>query len=256
MVKKDYNKQDTPKGIDPDILEKSLGEWLEPEAKRCFETLLTCPQNLTAADSAIMMAYLEHQRLCVPRQAETAKYSIREVLLRLALQAPPDIIPDEAKTALMTGGIGLEIKDHFRFHFMKMTTGFLIPYFARMEWEIVEVEKGSSFIASDNPVSFVNIGSSPPLEPGIALVGTRVFFPLDFQHMLILWHPEYKNNTALPPLEPIPDPVLADGKIHIVYEKQFPDELVNSTNSIILNHAEKIIVGSSKEILENAADRI
>jgi hypothetical protein len=70
-----------------------------------------------------------------------------------------------------------------------------------------------------------------------------------------LWHPEYKDNTALPPLEQIPDPVLADGRIHVTYAKQFPKELVNLTNSIILNHTEKIIVGSSKEILENASDR-
>jgi hypothetical protein len=77
-----------------------------------------------------MIAYIERQRLCVPRQAETAKYSIRDVLPRLPLQAPPDITLDEAKTALMTGGIGQEIKDHFRFHFMKMASGFLIPYFA------------------------------------------------------------------------------------------------------------------------------
>jgi Protein of unknown function (DUF4238) len=208
---------------------------------------LTHPQDLTEADSAIMMAHLEHQRLCVPRQAETAKYSIREVLLHLALQAPPDIIPGEAKTALMTGSIGIEIKDHFRFHFMKMASGVLIPYFARMEWEIVETEEGSSFITSDNPVSFVNIGSPPPLEPGIALVGTRVFFPLDSQHMLILWHPEYQANAALPPLEPIPDPVLADGRIHVTDEKQFPKELVNLTNSIILNHAENSLWEAAKK---------
>jgi hypothetical protein len=255
MVKKDYNKQDTPKGIDPHVLEKSLGEWLEPEAKRCLETLLTRPQDLIAEDSAIIMAYLEHQRICVPRQAETAKHSIRDVLLHLALQAPPDSIPSEAKTALMTGAISIEIKDHFRFHFMKMASGVLIPYFARMEWEIVGTEEGSSFITSDSPVSFINVGCPPPLEPGIGLVGTQVFFPLDSQPILILWHPEYKDNTALPPLEPIPDPVLADGRIHLTYEKRYPKELVNLTNSIIFSHAEKIIVGSSKEILENAADR-
>ena len=95
----------------------------------------------------------------------------------------------------------IEVSDDFRFNVMRMILGSLHPYFARMEWEVAPAGEGSSFITSDNPVSFSNIDIFPPFEAGIALVGAMVFFPLDPEHLLILRHPELINDQTVPRLK-------------------------------------------------------
>jgi Protein of unknown function (DUF4238) len=93
MVIKDYYQQNhAPGGIDPDILEKMLGSWLELEAQRGFKKLLNPPPNFTENDTAHILAYLALQHIRVPRQAENAKQIAKGGLELLALQAPPEIL--------------------------------------------------------------------------------------------------------------------------------------------------------------------
>ncbi len=54
-----YRQPHVPEGVDPDIFEKGLGSWLEPEAKNAFEKLLTQPQDVTGDDTAAILGYLE-----------------------------------------------------------------------------------------------------------------------------------------------------------------------------------------------------
>jgi hypothetical protein len=68
-----YEQSHVPEGIDPYILERELGSWLEPEAKDALDKLLCHPSELNADDSAIILHYLESQRIRVPRQAEMVK---------------------------------------------------------------------------------------------------------------------------------------------------------------------------------------
>jgi Protein of unknown function (DUF4238) len=164
------------------------------------------------------------------------------------------ILTPEVQAALMSGEIVISIKDHFRFSFMKMLTGTSVPYFARMVWEIVKADEGCSFITSDSPVSFGNRALPLPAEAGLAHVGTRVFFPLDSQHLLILSHPEFLDDPAISPLEIVPDPVLEDGRIPLIYERTWDDAQVNRHNWCMLYLSDKLSVGRSKDTLEKAVD--
>jgi hypothetical protein len=254
MVMKDYYQQKhVPNGVDPDILERMLGGWLEPEAQQAFQKLLNPPVNFRAEDTSHILAYLALQHIRVPRQAEDAKQTAREVLELLAHQAPSEIFPPEAKIALMRGEIVISIKDAFRFNFMKMVTMELILYLSRMVWEVSKAEEGYSFITSDSPVTFFNVACVPPVDAGLALVGTIVFFPLDSQHVLVLRHPESLGNPSISPLEIVPKPVWEDGRIGVAYDICGEDQ-VNSLNRIMSALADKVIIGRSKDILEKAVD--
>lgn len=121
-----YYRQDwAPPGIDPNIFEKTLGEWLEAEAKDSIDRLIEFPASLTDQDTATLLIYFELQRIRVPRQAEAAKKQMREVVLRLA--------PAEALEAIQTGEVVLTIKDSARFDYMRMINGKLHPWFGKME---------------------------------------------------------------------------------------------------------------------------
>jgi hypothetical protein len=255
MVIKDYYQQKhASESIDPDILETMLGSSIEPRAKDAFKKLLNHPRDLTPDDSGWMLPYLEVQRIRVPRQAEAARLILTTQLRPLALEAPPEILTSEVKAAILRGEITFPIHDSFRFEFMKMVTGLFTPYFARMVWEIVKAEGGCSFVTSDSPVSFANEAVALPAEAGIAHVGTRVFFPLDSQHLLILSHPEYLDNPTIAPLEIVPDPVLGDGTIPLIYERTWNNAQVNRHNWCMLYLSDKLIVGRSKDTLEKAID--
>ena len=155
-----YQQKHAPDGVDPDILERLLGSWLEPKAKSAFKKLLN-QQPLTEEDTAHILAYLELQRIRVPRQAEIAKQILETEFLVQALHARPDIMTPEFITAIMKGEITIELNDSYRFNVMKIFSRQLSPYFARMVWEIGKAE-GSSFITSDSPVSFVNRAPAGP----------------------------------------------------------------------------------------------
>jgi hypothetical protein len=144
-----YNRQTwAPPGIDPNILETSLGKDLENKAKHAIDLLIGDPASLDDEASATLLSYLEFQRIRVPRQAETAKELMRETLLGLA--------PDSVAKSVRDGEMLLTMKESARFDYMRWMIGMLHPRFARMEWEVIEAEKGSAFITTDSPVSFYN----------------------------------------------------------------------------------------------------
>jgi uncharacterized protein DUF4238 len=254
MVIKDYYQQThVSDGIDPDIFEKILGESLENQAKIAFRKLLNPPLSFTEDDTAYILKYLEIQRIRVPRQAEYAKQIARQILELLVVNGPPEIVRPEVKTALIKGEVVISIKDVFRFNFMKMVQGVLYPYFGRMAWEVVEAPGGCSFITSDSPVTFFNVACVPLIEAAIALVGTIVFFPLDSSHVLVLRHPEYLDNPSMDALGVVPKPGREDGRIGVNYE-ECNENQVNACNHIMLALSDRVIVGSSREILEKAID--
>jgi hypothetical protein len=68
-INKYYRQEWVPERIDPDILEKLAGEIIEPQTKNAFKRLLKMPRDFTAEETAIILMYLEFQRIRVPRQA-------------------------------------------------------------------------------------------------------------------------------------------------------------------------------------------
>ena len=67
-----YYRQDwAPPGVDPNVLEKTLGEWLEGAAKDSIDRLIHHPASLTDDDTATLLTYIELQRIRVPRQSGT-----------------------------------------------------------------------------------------------------------------------------------------------------------------------------------------
>jgi len=164
-----YRQEWAPSGVDPDLLERRLGEWLEMKAKVAIDALIYQPHELTDQQLADFLVYLELQRVRVPRQAESAKELMRQTILRM--------VP-EAAAAVASGQVQLSMKESARFDYMRWSIGTFSPWFEHMEWEIVDAEKGSAFITTDSPVSFYNPAVLPPAETGIALCGTFVFFPL------------------------------------------------------------------------------
>jgi Protein of unknown function (DUF4238) len=251
MVIKDYYKQHVPDGIDPDILEKELGKWLDQEAKKSLEKLRTQPNGMTANDTAYICTYLEHQRACMPRQIEIDKNVTRSMSLN---RISSEIVTPELGDAIVRGEITLPISDDFRFYDIKMKSGLLVRYFARMVWEVSKAEEGCSYITSDSPVTFFNPACPSYFEPGIGLLGTVVFFPLDSQHLFTLRHPEFCADPTISPLAIVPDPALGDRKIS-VYSVISDKNHVNLLNRIMLQLSDKIIVGNSKYILEKAITR-
>lgn len=238
-----YYRQDwAPQGIDPNIFEKTLGEWLEAEAKDSIDRLIEFPASLTDQDTATLLIYIELQRIRVPRQAEAAKKQMREVVLRLA--------PAEALEAIQAGEVMLTIKDSARFDYMRMITGKLHPWFGKMEWEVFKAEAGASFVTTDSPVSLYNAMAPPPAEPGLALAGTMVFFPLSSRHVLLMRHSEYRLNENTSPIEVLPEPSVEDGHISITHGAIWKSEVVNNFNWKMMQLSNQLAVGNSKHVLQ------
>src|SRR6266850_1363280 len=246
MVIKDYYKQQVPDGIDPDILEKKLGESLESEIKSSFSKLVNNPCTLTNEDTANILTYLELQHTHVPRQVELSKRFSKTGRLRRALQ--------ETFPELVMGESTLAYSDHFRFDFIKMFWGTFAHYFACMNWDVVKAPRTCSFITSDSPVSFYNIAFPPPTEAGPGLVGTMVLFPLDSQHFLVLQHPAYVSGTITTATEKIPADALKPEEFDLTYGKVVDKEQVYRLNYIMLHLSHRIIVGKNRDILEKAID--
>jgi Protein of unknown function (DUF4238) len=243
---RDYYRQEwAPAGVDQNIFEKSLGEWLENTAKNAVDCLILAPSNLTEQYFAMFLVYLELQRLRVPRQAKMAMVLMRDTILRLA---PPDIIAD-----IHAGKFQLTMKKSARFDYMRMMVGQFHPWFSRMEWEVIEAEKGSAFVTTDSPLSLYNAGCPPPAEAGIALAGTRVLFPLDSRHLLVMRHPEYRKDAGCSPLEVLPDPIRGDGLPSVIRERVMSRRLVTNHNRVMALLSDRLIVSESREILEQCA---
>ena len=237
-----YRQEWAPAGVDQNIFEKSLGEWLESTAKNAIDCLILAPSNLTEQDFAMFLVYLELQRLRVPRQAKMAMVLMRDTILRFA---PPDIIAD-----IHAGKFQLTMKKSARFDYMRMMVGQLHPWFSRMEWTVIEAEKGSAFVTTDSPLSLFNVGCPPPAEAGMALAGTRVLFPLDSRHLLVMRHPEYRKNSGCSPLKILPDPIRGDGLVSVISGKVGSRGMVANHNRVMALLSDRLIVGESREVLE------
>lgn len=118
-----------------------------------------------------------------------------------------------------------------------------------MEWEIVTAEAGSSFITTDSPVSLFNVACRPPAEPGIALAGTKVLFPLTSNDLLILRHPGHLRSRDL--LEVLPDPgEINDRVLRIDRGRVWDKKTVTYHNYAMFLLSDRLIVGNSRDILE------
>lgn len=240
-----YRQEWAPAGVDPNIMEAMLGEWLEADAKGAIDRLVRAPMQLTDDDTATLLTYIELQRIRVPRQAAIAKALLRTMLLRMA--------PTAAVNAITSGKVQLTIKDSARFEYMRILVGSLSPWFGQMEWEIFTAEEGASFVTTDSPVSFYNPAVLPPAEAGIGLVGTIVFFPLSSQHALLMRHPEFKDGSGKSPLEVLPTPTHEDGEIPILYGAVWDRELVDNFNWKLVQLSFQLVVANSPRVLDRCA---
>lgn len=239
-----YSQRWVPEGVDENVLEKGLGNELEPKGLNSLKRLVNCADELTDDDTANIIAYIEFQRIRVPRQADEA--------MRLAKRAIETMVVGKpgGKEVLKTHEVS--IKDSFRFEFMRLVSGNIGPYLARMIWEIVEAPEGSCFVTSDSPVSFWNQDFMPPLEPGIGLYGTVVFFPLDSGHLLVLRHPEYMDETK-GASEKLPKKLdFEDGKIELRRGMVWDSEVVDHHNWTMYMLSQDTIAGCSKACIDAA----
>jgi hypothetical protein len=237
-----YYRQDwAPAGIDQNILETTLGEWLEAEAKGALDRLICAPESLRDVDTANLVNYFELQRIRVPRQGEMGKNLIRSVIMRLA--------PADVAAAIASGRYTLTIKDAARFDYMRMSIGTLHPWFGAMDWEVFEACPGASFVTSDSPVSFYNPKIPPPAEAGIALAGTMVFFPLSSRYALVMRHPDVRADPSFAHLSVLAEPPVEDGVISIIHGGVWDAEVVNGFNWKMLQLSDRLIVAESQEVL-------
>jgi len=235
-----YRQVWAPPGVDPDILESRLGEWLEAEARVALDVLIEKSHELTDQQLADFLVYLELQRVRVPRQAEIAKELMRQTILQL--------VP-EAAAAAASGQIQLSMKDSTRFDYMRWSLGMFSPWFETMEWEIVDAEPGSAFITTDSPVSLYNPAILPPAEAGIGLAGTVVFFPLSSKKLLLMRHAQNRGEPQ-PPLAALPQPEHEDGFVTIDVGAVWPKDMVQRLNWKLSCLSSSLIVGESSEVLE------
>lgn len=234
-----YHQSWASKGVDPNIMETALGNDLEGKAKCAIDRLINDPASLDDHDTATLLIYLEFQRIRVPRQAETAKRLMREAIIRLA--------PTSISDSIHNDEYQLTMKESARFDYMRWMNGNLYPWFARMEWEVIEAEEGAVFITTDSPVSFYNPKCPPPDEAGIALAGTKIFFPLSSRFLLLMRHPECRTEH---PLKVLSEPMLGDGAISITHGAVWNKIIVASTNWKLLQLAHHFVVAENKNVLE------
>ncbi|MES2106826.1 MAG: DUF4238 domain-containing protein [Pseudomonadota bacterium] len=248
MVVGQYYRQEwAPEGVDKNILENFLGTELEPNGLSSLQRLIDNPDELNEQGIANILEYLQFQRIRVPRQAELAKGVVQQSMAS-TLQ----------KTSLGADAlkhVRIEIKDSFHVEFMRVTHGLLSPYFSRMIWEVVEAEPGSSFITTDSPVTFFNADFIPPAEPGVALYGTIVLFPINKRYLLLMTHPEYKkqqkkSSDVLPP-----DLQIEDGFVEIRKGIVWDSRRVLHHNQAMFHLSYDLIVGDSKSVLEQVVGK-
>lgn len=241
-----YYRQDwAPPGVDPNILEKKLGELLEREAKDSIDRLIHSPAALTDDDTATLCIYIELQRIRVPRQFETAKELLRATILRLASR--------DAAAAIRSGRFLLTIKDSARFDYLRNAIGALRPWFERMEWEVFEAESGAAFVTTDSPVSLYHPKILPPEEAGLALAGTMVFFPLSSRYALVMRHPEVLSGPDIGSLAALSEPPDENGQISLTHGEVWSREVVDSFNWKMVQLSDRLIVAQSKGVLEACA---
>jgi hypothetical protein len=245
-INKYYRQEWVPEGVDPNIMELTLGEWLETHAKDAIDRLVDAPTQLSEDDASYLLVYIELQRIRVPKQAARAKELMRELILRLA--------PPKAVKAITSGEFQLTMKDSARFEYMRMSTGMISPWFKRMNWEVIAAEDDASFITTDSPVSFYNPCFPPPEDAGIGRVGTEVFFPLSSRHVLLMRHPEKSKGSAASLMDVLPDPPRDDARIQITHGEVWNRKRVDNFNWILVQLSSDLIVSNSPEVLHRCTD--
>ncbi|MFZ6872316.1 DUF4238 domain-containing protein [Undibacterium sp. Di27W] len=241
-VNKFYRQDWAPAGTDPNILEITLGQWLEPGAKNSLDRLIQSPTLLTEEDTCILVLYLEFQRIRVPRQVEMAKELIKDMIMRLG---PQDIMSE-----VREGKFSLNMNNSVRFEYVKMAMGEFYPWFETMEWEVIEAENDAAFITSDSPLSLYNPEIPPPAEAGIGLAGTMVFFPLSSRYVLLMRHSGVRDRADFSNLLPLPDPLNSDTMISITHGAIWSADVVNNFNWKMLRLSERFIVAERLETLQ------
>ena len=85
-----YRQEWAAPGVDPNVFEKILGQWLENDAPYAMDHLIFNPFELTEHDATTLLLYLELQRIKVPRQAAMAEALMRtRFYVSLHLISPP-----------------------------------------------------------------------------------------------------------------------------------------------------------------------
>lgn len=231
-----YRQNWAPTGIDVNIFEIELAKGIENDAKNILDKLVVSPHELSERDMENLVLYIELQRIRVPRQAEIAMNLMRSVILK---SAPSDITRE-----IHNGQLQLTMKDSARFDYMKMVIGTIHPWISRMNWEIIEADSESVFITTDSPVSFYNSAVLPPAEPGLALAGTIIFFPLSSKKLLLIRHQKCKTENSLTLLE---KPEI-DNRISLTYGRVWNKTLVERTNRKLATLARELIVGENESV--------
>jgi len=249
MVRNKYYHQSwVPEGVDPNVLEKRLGNELEPKGLSSLRRLVASPNELDDADTANILQYLEFQRIRVPRQADMAKELAKTAITMEMMKTA------EGQQALALGRV--VVKDSFRFEFMRTAMGSISPYFGRMVWEVVSSEEGAEFLTSDSPVSFCNIDFPPPTEAGIGLYGTVVLFPLDSRHLLLLKHPEFERGEKRSS-DQLPRSLdHEDGVVEVRTGAVWDREGVGRHNRVMYQLSQDVVVASSKSTLDAAVEKV
>lgn len=230
-----YRQNWVSKGIDVNLFETELAKGIENDAKNILDKLVVAPHELNDRDMENLVLYIELQRIRVPRQAETAMDLIRSAILK---SAPSDITRE-----IHNGRLQLN-KDSARFDYMKMATGSIHPWISRMNWEIIEADSESVFITTDSPVHFYNSAVLPPAEPGLALAGTIILFPLSSKKLLLIRHQECRAKSPLTILEKFK----IDIEISLTYGTVWDRALVERTNRMLATLAHEIIVGENENV--------
>lgn len=247
MVINNYYRQLwAPRGTDINILETILGSTIEPNAKDVFDKIID-RKTIDQVDVANLIAYIEAQRLRVPREAQKAK-KLTEALMLQFIHEHPKLTDIAAE--LKKGRIKIEIKDSVRFEYMKTVVGIFSSVLPHMLWEIVCPEQGYSFLTTDSPVTLYNPAFPPPFEPGIKHVGTTVLFPMAPNYLLIFNHPEKLSDPPPPPDKPVNYPKLDKGNIKVDIGRVLPETAVNKINWVMVQLADKYIVANEKSVIE------
>ena len=237
-----YKQSWAPSGIDPNILETGLASGIEGEIGAALDRLCSSPGKITGDEAANLAAYLEIQRIRVPRQAAWGTELMRQFILQ---KIGPDL-----RSELEANRLRLTMKESARFDFMRAVLGTLHPMFSRMEWTVVEAEAGSAFITTDSPVSFVNEAITPPEEGGLGLAGTIVLFPLSSRHLLFMRHPEC---GSLKPLQAVPRSDKKAGRgVKLTFGDLFDASKVRGTNWYLGVLSDSLCVAENEAPLREA----
>ncbi len=241
MVRNKYYTQTwVPKGVNENVLELSLGSGLEPNGISALRKLVTNPAGLNDTDFEHAIAYIEFQRIRVPRQADTAKY--------LASKAVESILASDPTFKEVLGTPKLKMDDAFRFEIMSTASGHLARFLVGMTWELVHAPEHSFFITSDSPVMFWNERTPPPNDPGIALLGTVIFFPLDTKNLLIIRHQDFGPDCK----EPLKEVQPAQNGVNFTWGRTLTKEDVDSQNCITYMLSQDLIAGPTKNCIDAA----